>query len=112
MKKQICNSCFVIPGCKFGEISQGAFTLKDVLRGHAKDFRALVNEIEDEAVLFCVSKDKHFSSKPLSALSSSTFLIELLLTLEATPLCLGWILLRLQGSAMAFGHSLVRFSPQ
>ena len=60
MKQQIRNSCFVIPGHKFGTISQGAFALKDVLHGPTKDFRMLVNEIEDAAVMLFGSKDKYF----------------------------------------------------
>jgi len=38
MKQQIRNSYFVMPGNTFGTISQGAFALKNILRGPTKDF--------------------------------------------------------------------------
>jgi len=64
MKQQIRNSCFVIPGHKFGTISQGAFALKDVLHGPTKDFRMLVNEIEDAAVMLFVSAVLRTTDRP------------------------------------------------
>jgi len=64
MKQQIRNSCFVIPGHKFGTISQGAFALKDVLHRPTKDFRMLVNEIEDAAVMLFVSAVLRTTDRP------------------------------------------------
>jgi len=62
MKQQIRNSYFVMPGNTFGTISQGAFALKDILRGPTKDFRTLVAEVEEEAELMYGSKEKYFKA--------------------------------------------------
>jgi len=61
-KQQIHNSYFVMPGNTFGTILQGAFALKDILRGPTKDFRTLVAEVEEEAELMYGSKEKYFKA--------------------------------------------------
>jgi len=62
MKQQIRNSYFVMPGNTFGTILQGAFALKDILRGPTKDFCMLVAEAEDEAELMYGSNEKYFKA--------------------------------------------------
>jgi len=59
MKEAVDHCCFVIPGSKFGALSQGTLALKDVLRGPNKDIRTLVSEIEEEGPKWCGSKDKY-----------------------------------------------------
>ena len=59
--KEAARSCyFIMPGNKFGTLSQGALALKDVIRGPTKDLRTLVSEIEEEGEKWCGSKDKFF----------------------------------------------------
>ena len=59
--REATQSCyFVLPGNKFGTLSQGALALKDVIRGPTKDLRTLVSKIEEEGEKWCGSKDKFF----------------------------------------------------
>jgi len=60
MKEAARHCYFVLPGNKFGTLSQGALVLKDVLRGPTKHLRTLVSEIEEEGEKWCGSKDKYF----------------------------------------------------
>jgi len=60
MKEAARHCYFVLPGNKFGTLSQGALALKDVLWGLTKDLRTLVSKIEEEGEKWCGSKDKYF----------------------------------------------------
>ena len=62
MKQAVHYCYFVLPGHKFGTISQGALALKDVIRGPGKDLHTLVEDIEEEAGMFYGSKDKYFKA--------------------------------------------------
>ena len=62
MKEAARHCYFVLPGHKFGTLSQGALALKDVIRTPTKDLRTFVNEIEEEGERLCGSKEKYYKA--------------------------------------------------